>query len=265
MTWRLRIMGALVVLVVLIAAAVLFWQSALLDIDKFKAEGNERTPIEDLIAVSGLQKGDQLLSLDLGAAEESIKRLPWVKEAGIKRGWNGTITFEIEERQAVAVAFSRFGYVVLDQDGRILENLGAGNDCIGFAQQNGSLLCLANLVVSGGPGNMVADRALPLVNTAGLALTKKTLDASGNRTLTFASKIRQVVVERSDFTAHLELEEGGWIYLGDASLRLEEKLTGALNILESAQLADTGLRLCGDTILDVSIENQATLNPDRTC
>ncbi len=263
--WRLRIMGALAVLIVLAVLAVLFWQSALLDIDKFKAEGNEHTPTEHIIAISGLRKGDQLLSLDLGAAEKSVERLPWVGTADIKRGWNGTITFRIEERQAVAVTFSRFGYALLDQEGRILENLGVGNDCKGFAQQNGSLLCLANLVISGRPGDTIPNRTISIANTASLLMAKKIPSADGGEESTFAAKISQIVIKQSDFSVYLELEAGGWIYLGDTSLRLEEKLDGALNILESSQLIDSGIRLCGNTILDVSIQNQATLNPDRNC
>ncbi len=235
----------------LVVGAILFWQSSLLDIDKFEAEGNPNTPLEHIVSISGLGRGDQLYALDLGAASKSVRRLPWVKDVSIKRDWGGTLTFQITERQPAAVAFSNRGYVLLDEEGRILELLGTELDCLGYAAGIPTAHCVANMNVPSAAGATVSEQDAAVVAVSGVI----------NR-FALGESVHQVARHTDIYAVSIRLAAGGWIYLGNPMERLEDKLVEAIRILNSEQLPN---RFCGNAVLDMSVEGRAALTPDSRC
>lgn len=273
---RLKIIIATGILAVLGVSTILIFQSSLLNIDKFTVEGNRHTPSEHVIAISGLRKGDKLFPLNFGAAENSIERLPWVKNASIGRAINGTITFSIEERTPRAVAFSRQGYVLLDGEGRVLEIIGANENCIQYSVQYSTELseitCIANLIVPSAPGSYIRKSNLPFVDAATLIHSiKKCLQpetAVGcpeNSTARLNSYVRQIVMNQTGERAiSIQLKGGGWLLLGNPAENLEGKLERAFQILTGD--SDSIRALCGNAFLDLSSNtNSIPLTPDVTC
>ena len=108
-------------LVLAVAAGfVLALRTPLLDVDAVQVTGNERTPAEAVVAASGIGTGDQLVDLDLGKAGQSVADLPWVREAHLHRGIDGSVTVEVVERTPVAVVGEGADALLVDAEGRAL-------------------------------------------------------------------------------------------------------------------------------------------------
>ena len=123
---RLRVVlaAAAVVAVLLVLVGVAF--SPLLDVDRFTVAGQFRTDPEDIVAAAGVERGEPLLTADLGAAARRIEELPWVDEATVERSWPGTLRYRVVERVPAAAAQGPDGaWVALDGDGRVLVALDA--------------------------------------------------------------------------------------------------------------------------------------------
>jgi hypothetical protein len=95
-------------------------QTPLLDVDEVAVTGHERTPVADVVAASGIAPGDQLIDLDLRRAGEQIAALPWVQEARLHRGIDGSVVVEITERRPVAVVGEGAEALLVDAEGRAL-------------------------------------------------------------------------------------------------------------------------------------------------
>lgn len=121
---RLRwvIAFAAVLAVALMGVGVAF--SPLLDVDRLIVSGQLRTAPEDVVAASGIAKGDALVRLDLPAAERRVEALPWVAEATVTRRWPGSVRYRILEREPVGVLEAADGrWFAADGAGRVLATL----------------------------------------------------------------------------------------------------------------------------------------------
>lgn len=106
----------------LVAAGWGVANSPLLDVDRITVAGAHHVPPADVREATGIGRGTPLFSVDAGAAERAVARLPWVAGAEVQRQWPGTVVVEITERVAVAVAeMAGGGWMVLDASGRVLE------------------------------------------------------------------------------------------------------------------------------------------------
>jgi cell division protein FtsQ len=66
--------------------------------------GNTRLTQGDLVALGGIEMGNNLFSFDTRAAEEGIIKNPWVESAKVTRELPNALKVEIVERKAVALA-----------------------------------------------------------------------------------------------------------------------------------------------------------------
>jgi cell division protein FtsQ len=108
-------------LVLAVAAGFLLaLRTPLLDVDDVVVGGNEHTSAEAVVAAAGIQRGDQLVDLDLRAAGEAVAALPWVREATLHRGIDGRIDVQVEERTPVAVLGVGEAARLVDAEGRVL-------------------------------------------------------------------------------------------------------------------------------------------------
>lgn len=120
----LRRLRRLNVLLAVVCAAVwvgVVLRSPLLDVDRVQVVGAARTAAADVRAASGVDPGEEMVAVDLGAAAEGVRALPWVDEARVQRTWPGTVRITVTERTAVAAAPGPGGWTLLDADGRALE------------------------------------------------------------------------------------------------------------------------------------------------
>ena len=118
---RLRRVGQLGI--VAAVAAFLWWLtlSPLLDVDAYRIEGAVHTDAAAIIDALDIQRGDAILTADLGGAARAVTRLPWIATAKVRRSWPGSVAVTIVERAPVAaIAAKGGGWIVVDRGGRQL-------------------------------------------------------------------------------------------------------------------------------------------------
>ena len=123
--WWLWIPVALLILVVLVYALT---RTSLLDVDRIEVEGaGPRVTEWTVREVAGIEVGQPLFDLDLGAVDGRLTALPWVAEATVDREWSGTVRLRILERTPVVVAVNPVGaQVLLDAVGAVLDAVDPG-------------------------------------------------------------------------------------------------------------------------------------------
>jgi cell division protein FtsQ len=117
---RLRLVLVVTTLAVAIAAAWTLSRSVILDVDRVHIDGVDGPAAALVREVAGVPEGVALLDVDTGAIEARLERLPWVKEADVRRKWPGTLVMTVVERTAIAVVPSGTGLALLDEDGVVM-------------------------------------------------------------------------------------------------------------------------------------------------
>jgi cell division protein FtsQ len=107
--WRRRWLAWRYLLVLLVVLALLgsgiyaVWFSAWLAVQDIEVSGAQTVEASDIRARSGIDEGDPLVRLDLGAAERRIGALAVVRSVSVTRQWPHGVLISIEERVAIAV------------------------------------------------------------------------------------------------------------------------------------------------------------------
>lgn len=117
-TKRYWILGAVVTLIVLVAAAVLLPRTQLFPVRDVRVEGAGQLTAEEIVGASGVATGTPMGSVDTHAAASGVAGLPWVKTATVSRSWPATITVVVSEHRAVAYTSQSDGDHLLDIDGK---------------------------------------------------------------------------------------------------------------------------------------------------
>jgi cell division protein FtsQ len=221
-----------------IAVAGITSASPLLDVDRLVVRGAERTPVDEVVARSGLRTGEAMLAVPAGAAEERVEELPWVRSATVRREWPGRVVVEVEEREPVA-AFAGAGeggaarWLLVDEDGRRLAQVRKPPD---------GVVVIEGVGADGDPGTEVDDAAAGAVEVG--------------RRLTPALRMRlprvQVDAEgRLEVVLRVEEERDAVAVLGRPE-QLRDKLLSLATVLDSVELDDLSridLRIPGAPVL----------------
>jgi cell division protein FtsQ len=85
-----------------------------------KLTGQNETSDSAIVAAVGLAPDDTLLAVDATAVRERIEGLPWVLSATVRKELPGTLTVEIEEREAAARWRLEGEEVLISADGAVL-------------------------------------------------------------------------------------------------------------------------------------------------
>jgi cell division protein FtsQ len=115
-TWPGRAGLVIGVLVLAAAAAVAATYSPLFRLETIQIAGARHLSQGDVLQLAGIARDTNLAHLDLHAAERSLEQNPRVAEATMTRHLPSTLTIDIVERHAVAVAptSGRLGAVAAD-------------------------------------------------------------------------------------------------------------------------------------------------------
>lgn len=114
-------------------------------IDDITIEGRNKTSKEDILHVMNLNRGDNILEVDLKALGEKIKTLPWVKEVSISRNYfPNVLHIGITEKSVKSIWQYKNEFYPIDEDGKIIETE--------YVPQKGLLL----IVGEGAPENINA-------------------------------------------------------------------------------------------------------------
>lgn len=93
---RRRWVALAAVLAVVAATVGLAW-SPVLDVDRVVVEGVDVVAPDEVREASGVRSGDHLALVDLAAARDGIRSLPWVASASVTRSWPGTVRIRVVE------------------------------------------------------------------------------------------------------------------------------------------------------------------------
>ena len=85
-------------------------------------EGRRMTSKEDILQLLNLQRGDNILEIDLNAICEKIKTLPWVKTVNVSRHYfPNVIHISLVEREVKSIWQYKNEFHLLDEDGKIID------------------------------------------------------------------------------------------------------------------------------------------------
>lgn len=122
---RLKRLLLLVLVAVVALAGVVVLRSPVLDVDEVVVVGTARLDPERVRAEAGVDIGTPILLADLGDAADRIGALPWVATVEVTRDLPGRVDITVQEREPVAVVSGGGTAVLVDVDGRVLEEVPA--------------------------------------------------------------------------------------------------------------------------------------------
>jgi cell division septal protein FtsQ len=116
--------GLLVLLGGLLAASVhTMLQATPFSVQKVELKGAKKLNYEEIVALSGVSTGDNLLTLRLKTIGQQVSSNPWVASVRVQRFFPGTVVLSITERDPVAVVNMGLLYY-LDSNGEPFKPLG---------------------------------------------------------------------------------------------------------------------------------------------
>ncbi len=116
--------GLLVLLGGLLAASVhTMLQATPFSVQKVELKGAKKLKYEEIVALSGVNQGQNLLSLRLKTIGQQVSSNPWVASVRVQRFFPGTVVLSITEREPVAVINMGLLYY-LDSNGEPFKPLG---------------------------------------------------------------------------------------------------------------------------------------------
>jgi cell division protein FtsQ len=89
--------------------------------------GAKHRRVEEIAAMAGVAKGDNVFSLDLSAARARLTADPWIESAEVTRLLPSKITIRVTEREAAGIVAMQEGTYLVTRDGAILKRLEAGD------------------------------------------------------------------------------------------------------------------------------------------
>jgi cell division protein FtsQ len=93
-------------------------EASFLRVREIRIEGNRRISTNEILAITGLKEGPNILALDIRALNRRLGQHPWIEKAMVKRRFPDGIHIVIEERKPLAlIHLGRLYYV--DQQGAI--------------------------------------------------------------------------------------------------------------------------------------------------
>jgi cell division protein FtsQ len=130
---RLRTISVPVAKVGLIAAFVLLLiyrggpllaEAPILQIDRIVVNGNHRLPTEDVLAVLGGLRGENIVWSDLNAWRDRLVASPWVRDATFRRSLPSTVEVVVAEREPIGIGRVRGQLFLVDERGTVIDAYG---------------------------------------------------------------------------------------------------------------------------------------------
>lgn len=91
-------------------------------LDDITLEGRQKTSVADVMQVIELQRGDNILEINLQEVRDRVKSLPWVKDVTvIRRYFPNIIHISIKEKTVKSIWQYKNEFYPIDEDGQIIE------------------------------------------------------------------------------------------------------------------------------------------------
>lgn len=85
-------------------------------------EGRQNAPIEKILKVVNVRRGDPLLSYDPYQIKKQLEEISWIRQATVKRQLPGIIFIQLNERQPVALWQHQQRHYLVDEQGVIISS-----------------------------------------------------------------------------------------------------------------------------------------------
>jgi len=170
---------------VLFCAAAYISSSQLFHVKNIVIKGCSQVPLDEILALLDIEKGDNILACDIDMARQRIQEYPWVRDVAITRRFMpATIEVSIREQVPVAAVFlDNKGYVV-NSEGRIFASMprnykGRTMRAIGYVPKDRDLQTFLRSGIA----------AISLLESKGMRVTDLQIEAGGRIILRLSSGI----------------------------------------------------------------------------
>jgi cell division protein FtsQ len=161
-------------------------RSSVFEVREIRVDGNVLLDRDQVVAISGLNPGENIFRINLQSATEKLQAIPMIKNAHLSRGLPSTVQIKVEERRAAALLPVEGGFIQIDDEGVYIQKGDIGQDqlpvCTGIqfaaptpgAQIKSDQLNFALAVVKGVPARLLPQ--LSEINIEGDQAVIYTLD-----------------------------------------------------------------------------------------
>lgn len=92
-----------------------------LQVKEITLELGSRVDPQEVVEIGGLKTGKNLLSLDIATIKSRIEKLPWVKEASIRRIFPDGLRVSVDERRPFALIHLEDSVFIIDDNGVVFK------------------------------------------------------------------------------------------------------------------------------------------------
>ncbi len=89
-------------------------------IEKIQIVGNEKMSYGEILNASTYTKGENIFKISKKQGEENLNKLPYIKEAKVKRKLPKSLIIQVEEREEVAIVPYIGAFIYIDEEGNVL-------------------------------------------------------------------------------------------------------------------------------------------------
>ncbi|NLW45541.1 MAG: FtsQ-type POTRA domain-containing protein [Syntrophomonadaceae bacterium] len=100
-----------------------FLHSSVFFIEDIEVTGNHIVPTQEIIALSGINTGQNIFKFKTEASQKAIEVIPYVRQAEVKRIFPNRVRISVVEREAWAYVIHNGGVLVIDNEGVCLDKL----------------------------------------------------------------------------------------------------------------------------------------------
>ncbi|MFW2339140.1 MAG: cell division protein FtsQ/DivIB [Acidimicrobiia bacterium] len=126
---RKGVRRALILLVGVASLAGLVWllQSPLLSVNEITIAGSDREDVLQAVAAAGLEAGTPLVLVRTDEIVDALEALPWVRVASAERMFPDQVEVRVEERIPAGWIWNAGSYLLVDDQGVVLEEAAAAD------------------------------------------------------------------------------------------------------------------------------------------
>lgn len=118
----LKLFIILTIIIVIGLGVRAVYESHLFDIKEIKVLNNKRVSAQDILKLSGLIRGGNLLKVNEYEIESKIKKNSWIRSVEVARRLPGTIELKVAERIPIMTVLFNDFYYLIDKDQMILSS-----------------------------------------------------------------------------------------------------------------------------------------------
>lgn len=89
-------------------------------IEKIQIVGNEKMSYGEILNASTYTKGENIFKISKKQGEKNLNKLPYIKEAKVKRKLPKSLIIQVEEREEVAIVPYIGAFIYIDEEGNVL-------------------------------------------------------------------------------------------------------------------------------------------------